>query len=148
MNLNDIKAIPSGRKRRKRRGRGRSAGKGKTCGYGHNGQRSRSGDRGAKLYEGGQMPLFRKLPKRGFNNYDFATRLAVVNVRDLNVFEDGATVDPAALARRRLIAEVRDGVKILGDGELTKSLTVRAHKFSRSAAEKIQAAGGTAEVIA
>ncbi len=148
MNLSDINAIPSGHKRRKRRGRGRSAGKGKTCGFGHNGQRSRSGDRGAKLYEGGQMPLFRKLPKRGFNNYDFATRLAVVNVRDLDAFEAGATVDPAALEQRGLIARERDGVKILGDGELTKALTVKAQKFSKSAAEKIQAAGGTVEVIA
>lgn len=147
MKLNDIKALGGRHKRRVRVGRGRSAGKGKTCGYGHNGQRSRSGDRGARLYEGGQMPLFRRLPKRGFNNAAFATRYAVVNVGALNRFQDGQEIDPALLVATGLAAKGRDGVKILGDGELVRRLTVKAHRFSRSAREKIEAAGGQAVTV-
>jgi large subunit ribosomal protein L15 len=143
MKLNDIKAAAGPRKKRTRKGRGRGSGKGKTCGTGANGQRSRSGDKGAGLYEGGQMPLFRRLPKRGFNNANFAKRYAIVNVGALDVFEDGQEIGPAALVERRVISQLRDGVKILGGGELHRRLTVRAHRFSASAAEKIQAAGGT-----
>lgn len=147
MNLHDIKAIGGRHKRRVRVGRGRAAGKGKTCGYGHNGQRSRSGDRGARLFEGGQMPLFRRLPKRGFSNAAFATRYAVVNVGALNRFADGETLDPDRLIGAGLAAKGRDGVKILGDGTLERRLTVKAHRFSRSAREKIEAAGGQAVTL-
>ncbi|MFP4055932.1 MAG: 50S ribosomal protein L15 [Candidatus Brocadiia bacterium] len=147
MNLSDVKATPSGRKPRTRKGRGRSAGKGKTCGRGHKGQRSRSGPGPGRLYEGGQMPLFRRLPKRGFNNRRFATRYAVVNVRALDAFADGQEVGPAQLAERGLIKKLHDGVKILGDGELNKRLTVKAHAFTKSAAHKIAEAGGEAVVL-
>ena len=147
MMLHEAVALNSPRKRRIRRGRGRASGKGKTCGFGHNGQRSRSGDRSPGLYEGGQMPLFRRLPKRGFNNKRFATRYAVVNVGDLNVFDDGQEVTPELLFERGMISKLLDGVKVLGDGELKRRLTVRAHKFSASAVAKIEAAGGTAERI-
>lgn len=148
MNLNEINAAGTGHKKRKRAGRGRGGWRGKTCGTGHGGQRSRSGGHGKGLYEGGQMPLFRKLPRRGFNNANFATRYAVVNVAALEAFDDGATVDPAALLQRGIITKSLDGVKILGQGELSRQLTVKAHRFSKSAAEKIQAAGGSVEVIA
>ncbi len=144
MNLNDVKAIGREGKRRRRRGRGRSSGRGKTCGRGTSGERSRSGRKGAGLYEGGQMPLFRRLPKRGFNNKRFARRYAVVNVGDLNRFEDGLKVDAAALAGAGLIGSPDERVKVLGDGELRRRLTVEAHRFSRAAAGKIQAAGGSA----
>ena len=142
MNLNDIKAVGGRHKRRRRKGRGRASGQGKTCGYGHNGQRSRAGDRSPGLYEGGQMPLFRRLPKRGFSNAPFATRLATVNVGQLDGFEDGAEVDPEVLLARGLIGKSEGGVKILGDGDLTRKLTVKAHRFSKSAKAKIEAAGG------
>ena len=147
MNLNDLNATSPRRKSRIRAGRGRGGKRGKTCGTGHGGQRSRSGGHGAGLYEGGQMPLFRKLPRRGFNNANFGTRYAVVNVGALNLFDDGAEVDAAALLSRGIISKLLDGVKILGDGEITRKLTVRAHRFSKTAIEKIQAAGGTAEVV-
>ncbi len=147
MNLNEVKSIPTGRKRAKRVGRGESSGSGKTSGRGTSGQRSRSGRKGHGIYEGGQMPLFRRLPKRGFNNAVFAHRYAVVNVGDLNGFGDGQEVDPAALLQARLITRVLDGVKILAHGELQRKLTVKAHRFSRAALEKIQAAGGVAVVL-
>jgi large subunit ribosomal protein L15 len=147
MNLNDIKAEPSGRKRVRRLGRGRSSGRGKTSGRGTSGERARSGRKGSGIYEGGQMPLFRRLPKRGFNNKAFARRYAVVNTGDLNRFEDGAEVDPAVLLRAGLMKRMLDGVKVLADGELRRRLTVKAHRFSQAALEKIQAAGGTAVVL-
>lgn len=147
MNLNDVKAVPSGHKRSRRVGRGRSSGVGKTSGRGTSGQRSRSGRKGAGLYEGGQMPLFRRLPKRGFNNKIFARRFAVVNIAALNRFEDGQEVDPAALVRAGLVKRLLDGVKVLGSGELHRKLSVKAHAFSASAIEKIQAAGGTATAL-
>ena len=143
MNLNDLNAAAGKHKRRRRAGRGRSGHRGKTCGRGNNGQRSRSGDRGAGLYEGGQMRLFRRLPRRGFNNARFATRYAVVNVGALNAFEDGQEVDPDLLRERGLAAKAPDGVKVLGEGELTRRLVVMAHRFSAQAAAKIEAAGGT-----
>ena len=147
MNLSDIKSVPVERARRKRVGRGRGSGSGKTCGYGHNGQRSRSGGRAAGLYEGGQMPLFRRLPKRGFDNTKFATRPSVVNVRDLNAFDDGLEVSPALMLTRGLVARLDDGVKVLGDGELQRRLTVKAHAFSKAAVAKIEAAGGSAVTL-
>jgi large subunit ribosomal protein L15 len=147
MNLNDAKRIRVARKRRVRRGRGRGSGVGKTCGFGHNGQRSRSGDRGSGLYEGGQMPLFRRLPRRGFNNKRFATRYAVVNVGALNAFDEGQEVDPAVLLRQGIISAVGDGVKVLGQGDLARRLTVKAHRFSKTATAKIEAAGGSAVVL-
>lgn len=147
MNLNDIKATPSGHKRVRRVGRGRSSGCGKTSGRGTSGQRCRSGRKGAGIYEGGQMPLFRRLPKRGFNNRIFACRYAVVNVGALNRFQDGQEVDPAVLKEAGLVTRPLDGVKILGTGELQRKLTVKAHRFSQGAMEKIQAAGGTAVVL-
>jgi len=143
MNLHDVMVSDVGRKRRKRRGRGRSSGHGKTSCSGANGQRSRSGGGSAGLYEGGQMPLFRRLPKRGFNNANYTTRYAVVNVGILNAFEDGQEITPDLLLERGLISRRLDGVKILADGELSRRLTVKAHRFSRAAIEKIQAAGGT-----
>jgi len=143
MNLSEIKALRVERPRRVRRGRGRGSGKGKTCGRGHGGQRSRSGGKSAGLYEGGQMPLFRRLPKRGFSNKIFARRYAIVNVGALNDFEDGQEVGPAVLLERGLIPKRFDGVKVLANGELRRRLTVRAHRFSRAAVAKIQAAGGS-----
>jgi len=143
MNLNDVKSMPSERKRPKRRGRGHGSGHGKTSGRGTSGQRSRSGRKGAGIYEGGQMPLFRRLPKRGFNNKIFAHRYAVVNVGALNRFEEGQEVDPAAMLRAGLFPRLLDGVKVLAKGDLARKLTVKAHRFSKAAAEKIQAAGGS-----
>ena len=147
MNLTAVKSTGGRHKRRTRVGRGRGSGKGKTCGYGHNGQRSRSGGRSAGLYEGGQMPLFRRLPKRGFNNKIFATRYAIVNLGALNCFEDGQEVDPALLMSKGIVSQMLDGVKILGSGEFERRLTVKAHRFSRSAREKIEAAGGQAVTL-
>ena len=127
-------------------GRGASS-KGRACGRGHDGQNSRSGG-GVRLgFEGGQMPLYRRLPKRGFNNARFATNYAIVNVSDLDVFEDGAVVDAAALVESGLVNDQCDGIKILGNGEISKKLTVHAAAFSQSAKEKIEAAGGKAEVM-
>lgn len=130
----------------KRIGRGHGSGNGKTAGKGHKGQKARAGHGMRPGFEGGQMPLQRRLPKRGFNNI-FATKYAVVNVQDLNGFEDGAVVDAEALVDAGIITKTLDGVKILGNGELQRKLTVKAAAFSKSAAEKIEAAGGKAEVM-
>ena len=130
-----------------RKGRGPGSGNGKTAGKGHKGQNARSGGGVRPGFEGGQLPLYRKLPKRGFNNYRFAKKYAVVNVGALNKFEDGQVVDISALIAMGIINEVNDGVKILGEGELTKKLTVKAAIFSASAKEKIEAAGGKTEVV-
>lgn len=133
---------PAGAKRPKRRvGRGPGSGVGKTCGRGTKGQKSRSGGSIPRWFEGGQMPLQRRLPKRGFNN-PFKKQYALVKVEALNRFDDGEEVTPERLKEERLIKKTLDGVKILGDGELTKKLTVHAHRFTRSAEEKITAAGG------
>ena len=146
MKLHELRAAEGSTKNRKRRGRGTATGQGKTGGRGMNGQNSRSGG-GVRLgFEGGQMPLYRRLPKRGFNNI-FGTEYTTVNVKDLNRFEAGTEVTPELLAEAGMIKQVKDGVKILGDGELNVALTVKADKFTNSAVEKIEAAGGKAEVI-
>ncbi len=145
--LHNLTPPPGSRKGRKRVGRGRSSGVGKTSGRGQKGQNARSGSHSRVGFEGGQMPLFRRVPKFGGFTPRNRKVYAVVNVSDLSRFEKDQVVDPAALAGAGLIRKERDAVKILGDGELTTSLTVRAHAFSRSAREKIEAAGGRAEVI-
>ena len=130
----------------KRLGRGSGSGLGKTSGKGHKGAKARSGGGKRPGFEGGQMPLYRRVPKRGFNNV-FRTEYAEVNVERLEAFEDGETVNAQALLEKKIIRKELDGVKILGGGELTKKLTVQAAKFSASAKEKIEAVGGKAEVI-
>ena len=130
-----------------RKGRGPGSGNGKTAGKGHKGQNARSGGGVRPGFEGGQLPLYRKLPKRGFNNYRFAKKYAVINVASLNKFNDGEVVDFAALLAKGIINEVYDGVKVLGEGELAKKLTVVAAVFSASAKEKIEAVGGKTEVV-
>lgn len=128
-----------------RRGRGHGSGNGKTAGKGHKGQKARSGAT-RPGFEGGQMPLYRRIPKRGFTNIN-SKEIVAINVDKLNKFEDGAVVTVAALLEAGVISNPKDGVKILGNGELTKKLTVQVHAFSKSAAEKIEALGGKAEVI-
>ena len=147
MKLHELAPAEGSKKEHFRVGRGHGSGNGKTAGKGHKGQNARSGGGVRPGFEGGQMPLYRRLPKRGFNNARFATNYAIVNVSDLDVFEDGAVVDAAALVESGLVNDQCDGIKILGNGELTKKLTVKANAFSASAAEKIQALGGTTEVI-
>ena len=132
---------------RKRVGRGPGSGTGKTSGKGHKGQNARSGGGVRPGFEGGQLPLFRRLSKRGFNNYNFRTVYATVNVGDLNVFEEGTTVTVELLKEAGLVKKELDGIKILGNGELTKKLTVKADKFSSTAKAKIENVGGTTEVI-
>ncbi len=129
-----------------RKGRGAGSGNGKTAGKGHKGQNARSGGGVRPGFEGGQIPLYRKLPKRGFYN-QFSTKYAIVNVEALNVFEDGATVNLAALIEKGIIRKAYDGLKVLGNGDITKKLTVEATVFSATAKEKIEAAGGKTEVI-
>ena len=128
-----------------RKGRGTGSGNGKTAGKGHKGQNARSGGGVRPGFEGGQMPLARRIPKRGFNNI-FATKYATINVSDLNCFEDGAVVDTNAILAAGLLKKTLDGVKVLGNGELTKKLTVNVAAFSASAKQKIEEAGGKAEV--
>jgi large subunit ribosomal protein L15 len=146
MKLNALSPAAGSVKAAKRKGRGIGSGRGKTAGRGHKGQNARSGGGVRPGFEGGQMPLHRRLPKRGFTNI-FATRYAVVNVSDLNIFSDGAIVGIDDLKAEALVKKAYDGVKILGGGELTKKLTVRASAFSETAKEKILAKGGNAEVI-
>lgn len=146
MKLHELRAAEGSTKNRKRRGRGTATGQGKTGGRGMNGQKSRSGG-GVRLgFEGGQMPLYRRLPKRGFTNI-FGTEYTTINVKDLNRFEAGTVVTPELLEEAGLVKQVKDGIKVLGDGNLDNSLTVKASKFTKSAVEKIEAAGGKAEVI-
>ena len=130
-----------------RKGRGPGSGNGKTAGKGHKGQNARSGGGVRPGFEGGQLPLYRKLPKRGFNNYRFGKKYAVINVQSLNKFNDGDVVDCEALLALRIINNVFDGVKVLGEGDLAKKLTVKAAVFSASAKEKIEAVGGKTEVV-
>ncbi|MBR6966893.1 MAG: 50S ribosomal protein L15 [Ruminococcus sp.] len=146
MKIHELTPAPDSNKAVKRIGRGHGSGNGKTAGKGHKGQNARSGG-GVRIgFEGGQMPLARRIPKRGFNNI-FATKYAIVNVSDLNKFKDDTVVDTELLVASGLVKKVYDGVKILGNGELSAKLTVKAAKFSQSAIEKIEKAGGKAEVM-
>jgi len=147
MRLHDLKPRPGAKHRRKRLGSGESSGHGKTSGRGGKGQTARSGSSIRIGFEGGQMPLIRRIPKRGFNNARHATRYLPVNLEDLNRFEDGARVDEAALRTLGLANGRADGIKILGQGELTRKLSVVAHAFSASARAKIVAKGGTCEIV-
>ena len=147
MRLNNLKPRPGAKHRTKRLGCGESSGHGKTSGRGGKGQTARAGGTIRLGFEGGQMPLLRRIPKRGFNNRAFRDEIAVVNVEQLNVFEDGATVTPDVLVERGVIRRSLDGVKVLGDGELKKKLTVKAQAFSASAREKITKAGGSCEQL-
>ena len=131
----------------KRLGRGTSSGTGKTSGKGHKGQNARSGGGVRPGFEGGQLPLFRRLPKRGFSNAKFKVEYATINVSDLDKFEDGAVVTPELLKEMGIVKKQLAGIKVLGNGELTKKLTVKANKFSNTAKEKIENVGGTTEVI-
>ena len=146
MKLEELKSPPGANKKVKRVGRGTGSGHGKTSTRGHKGQKARSGGGVRPGFEGGQMPLQRRLPKRGFTNI-FKKEYAIVNIRDLNSFDDGSEINPEVLQNAGLIKSIKDGVKILGDGELEKKLIVRAHKISRQAEEKITARGGRVEVI-
>lgn len=146
MKLHELKAAGGSTKNPKRKGRGTGTGNGTTAGRGMNGQKSRSGG-GVRLgFEGGQMPLYRRLPKRGFTNI-WGTEYTVLNVDALNKFEAGTVVTPEMLKEAGLVKQVKDGIKILGDGKLEKDLTVQAHKFTKTAVEKIESAGGKVEVI-
>lgn len=146
MRLEELKPNIGSKKKVKRVGRGPGSGNGKTAGKGHKGQKARSGGVKGPGFEGGQMPLQRRLPKRGFTNI-FRKEYSVVNLADLEKMAGSDPVTPEALMQRGLIKDLKNGVKVLGTGELTTKLTVRAHKFSKSALDKIQAAGGKAEVI-
>ena len=146
MKLNELSPAAGSAKAAWRKGRGPGSGNGKTAGKGHKGQNARSGGGVRPGFEGGQLPLYRKLPKRGFTNI-FATTYATVNVEKLNAFEDGAVVDINALLEKKIIRKSFDGLKVLGNGEITKKITVKASIFSASAKEKIEAAGGKAEVV-
>ena len=146
MKLHELKYNEGSRKNRKRVGRGHGAGSGKTAGRGHKGQNARSGGGVALGFEGGQTPLYRRIPKRGFNNVNRVT-FAVVNIDKLNVFDDGAEVSIKDLQAKGLVKNTLDGVKILGEGVLEKKLTVEANAFSKSALEQIEKMGGKAEVL-
>ena len=146
MKLNELKPADGARQDKVRVGRGTGSGCGKTSGRGHKGQKSRSGGGVRPGFEGGQMPIYRRLPKRGFKNV-WRKEYAEVNVETLNVFDDGMTVDAVALVEMGILKNVLDGVRILGDGELTKKLTVKAQGFTKTAIQKIEAAGGVTEVL-
>ena len=146
MKLHTLSPAEGSTKEAFRKGRGAGSGNGKTAGKGHKGQNARSGGGVRPGFEGGQIPLYRKLPKRGFYN-QFSTKYAIVNVEALNVFEDGATVNLEALIEKGIIRKAYDGLKVLGNGDITKKLTVEATVFSATAKEKIEAAGGKTEVI-
>ncbi len=146
MKLSELQPAPGSKTESKRKGRGHGSGNGKTAGRGQGGQNSRSGGGVRPGFEGGQMPLHRRLPKRGFTNI-FAKKYTEVNVSKLEQFEDGVEITPELLKESGIISKVNDGVVILGRGEITKKITVKATRFSKSAIEKIEAAGGKAEVI-
>jgi large subunit ribosomal protein L15 len=147
MKLHELSPNDGSTSTRKRRGRGAGSGLGKTSGRGHKGQNARSGGGVRPGFEGGQNPLYKRVPKRGFNNDRFATVFAIVNLDQLNRFEAGTEVTPELLLNEGILKNPKDGIKILGNGDLNVQLTVKAHKFSQSATEKIQAAGGKTEVI-
>ena len=146
MKLHELRAVPGATKAPKRKGRGTATGQGTTAGRGMNGQKSRSGGSIKPGFEGGQMPLYRRIPKRGFTNI-WGTEYVGVNVEALNRFEAGTVVTPEMIKEAGLAKGVKDGIKLLGNGTLEKNLTVQAHKFSKTAIEKIESAGGKAEVI-
>lgn len=147
MKLFELQSSPGAKTVSKRKGRGPGSGNGKTGGHGHKGQNARAGGGVRPGFEGGQMPLYRRLPKRGFNNKLFAKVYAEVNVSDLETFDNGTTINAELLQEKGLVKKLFDGVVILGNGELTKKLTVQASKFTKTASEKIEAAGGKAEVV-
>lgn len=147
VHLGELRPNPGARKKPNRKGQGIGSGNGKTAGRGHKGQNARSGGGVRPGFEGGQMPLQRRMPKRGFTNAPFKKYIVTVNLDSLNRFEAGAVVTPETLLENKVIKKIGDGVKILGNGNLEKALTVKAHAFSKSAAEKIEASGGKAEVI-
>ena len=147
MKLNELKYNEGSKKDIKRLGRGSSSGTGKTSGKGHKGQNARSGGGVRVGFEGGQLPLYRRLPKRGFSNALFKKEYAVINVSDLNMFEDGTEVTPELLKEMGIIKNQLAGIKVLGNGEIEKKLTVRAHKISAIAKQKIEAVGGKTEVM-
>ncbi len=146
MNLNELQYTPGSKIRKYRKGRGIGSGNGKTCGKGHKGQNARSGGGVRPGFEGGQNPLFRRLPKFGFKNYN-RKDYAIINLTALNVFEDGTVVTPTLLLEKGMIKKELSGLKVLGNGELTKKVTVHAHKVSKTAMDKITKAGGVVEVI-
>jgi ribosomal protein L15, bacterial/organelle len=146
MKINELSPVTGANKPVKRIGRGHGSGQGKTAGKGHKGQRARAGRGFRPGFEGGQMPLARRLPKRGFNNI-FATKYSIINVRDLEIFNNGDTVDADAIISAGIVKKPMDGIKVLGNGEVTKTLTVKVSGFSASAKEKIEKSGGKAEVI-
>ena len=147
MKLHELEKNIGATHAKKRVGRGPGSGLGKTSGRGQKGQKARSGASINPVFEGGQLPLYRRIPKRGFSNAKFKTRYAVINLKDLNVFEDGAVVTPALLKDAGIIKNQLDGIKVLGNGKLEKKITIQASKFSTSAMEKIKEAGSKAEVI-
>ena len=147
MKLHELEKNIGAKQARKRVGRGPGSGLGKTCGRGQKGQKARSGGSINPVFEGGQLPLYRRLPKRGFSNYLFKKGYAVINLGDLNVFENGTLVTPALLKEKGIIKKQLSGIKVLGNGKLEKKLTIQANKFSASAIEKIKESGSKAEVI-
>lgn len=147
MKLHELVANEGATQAKRRVGRGSGSGLGKTSGKGQKGQKARSGSGKGATFEGGQLPLYRRLPKRGFSNAEFKVTYAVINLDDLNVFEDGTVVNPALLREVGLIKKGLDGIKVLGEGNLEKKLTIQANKFSGSALEKIEKSGSKAEVI-
>ena len=147
MKLHELERNREAKHERRRVGRGMGSGLGKTSGRGEKGQKARSGASIPAQFEGGQLPLYRRLPKRGFSNSDFKIRYATINVSDLNRFEDGTEITPELLKDTGLLKNQLDGVKILGNGEITKKLTVKANKFSKSAVEKLEKCGSKIEVI-
>ena len=147
MKLHELEKNIGATHAKKRAGRGSGSGLGKTSGRGQKGQKARSGGSINPVFEGGQLPLYRRLPKRGFSNYPFKKEYAVINLSDLNVFEDGTVVTPALLKEKGIVKKQLSGIKVLGEGQLDKKLTVQAHKFSKSAVDKINESGSKAEVI-
>jgi len=147
MKLHELERNTAAKHVRKRVGRGMGSGLGKTSGRGEKGQKARSGVSIPATFEGGQLPLYRRLPKRGFSNSDFKIRYATINISDLCIFDDGTVVTPELLKEKGLLKKQLDGVKILGNGECTKKLTVKANKFSKTAAEKLESAGSKIEVL-
>ena len=147
MKLHELEKNIGATHRKKRVGNGRGSGLGKTCGSGQKGQKARSGGSINPVFEGGQLPLYRRLPKRGFTNHMFKTEYAVINVSDLNRFNNGDVITPALLKEKGIIKKQLSGIKVLGNGKLEKKLTIQANKFTKSALEKIKESGSKAEVI-